>query len=554
MAHGKETPRQKMIGMMYLVLTAMLALNISTSVLDAFKIIDEGLSKTHSTLYTKIQEMYDDFDNQNLINPNKVGEWRDRAYNIRERSDSLYNRIQRLKMQVLTEAEKSNITNVVDEKGELNRDEVKAVTDYDTPARIMIGEELNDKSEARILKNELDNFRTFLLEFIPEENTKLRESIENSIDTKPPSHEGERKTPETSSWEYHKFGHSPLMGYMAIMSNLQINVRNAQSEVLNYLYSRIDEGSIPFNQLDATVIPNSNYIIRGNKYSAEVFIAARDTTKAPTVYVTEGSNPYKEIKDASGKVIDYALLDGVKYETLPIDEGSGKAIYERVGSGLGNRSWGGIIEISGPSGTIRKPFKREYMVAEGSVVVSATKMNVFYAGVDNPVDISVAGVPSNKIQATITNGTIDKSGDSWVVRVRRIGNSMVSVIAEIDGQRRQVGTKEFRVKQIPDPVAMVAGKKGGMIDKNVLVAQSGVAAVMENFDFDLTFTITEFTVLTVVQGFVQDAKSTSNRFTDQQKNIIRNINKGAPIYIQDIKAVGPDGTPRPLSTINFKIN
>src|SRR3990172_8958987 len=100
MAHGKETPRQKMIGMMYLVLTALLALNVSTSVLDAFKIIDEGLSKTHKTLYSKIQEMYDDFDKQDIINHNKVGEWKDRAYMVKEKADTLYHRIQKLKMQV----------------------------------------------------------------------------------------------------------------------------------------------------------------------------------------------------------------------------------------------------------------------------------------------------------------------------------------------------------------------------------------------------------------------------------------------------------------------
>lgn len=556
MGHGKETPRQKMIGMMYLVLTALLALNVSTSVLDAFKIIDEGLSKTHKTLYSKIQEIYDDFDNQDLINHAKVGVWKDRAYMVKDSANALYSRIQSLKMQVLKEAEKDNYEKILAGKdGDINREEVEAVTDYDTPYRIMIGEELTENSEATKLRKEIEAYRTFLLEFIPEENTQLRQSIENSLDTKPPAVEEKRRTPENSKWELHNFGHSPLMGFMAIMSSQQINVRNSESEVLNYLYSRIDEGSIPFNELGATIIPNSNYIIKGNKYFAEVFIAARDTTKPPVVYVTEGSNPYKEVKDASGNVIDYALLDGVKYETLPIDPKTGKAIYERTGSGIGNRQWGGIIEITGPSGTIRKPFKREYQVAEGSVVVSPTKMNVFYQGVDNPVDISVSGVPADKVYANVTNGSIERSGNSWIVKVRRVGNSMVSVVADIDGQRREVGTKEFRVKAVPDPFATVAGKKSGGMDKNVLLAQTGVAATMPpDFDFQLSFTVTEFTVLSIIGGFVSDAKATSNRFTEQQKNIIRSLNKGAPLYIQDIKAVGPDGEPRPLAPINFKIN
>ena len=553
MAHGKETPRQKMIGMMYLVLTALLALNVSTSVLDAFKIIDEGLSKTQKTLYTKIQEVYGRFDQQVQLNPNKVTDWRNKALMVKTHADTLYQHIQDLKLQVLREAEKTNYEAVVDKEGELHRDEVKAITDYDTPYRIMIGEELNDNSPGRKLKVSIEEFKNFLFEFVPEENTKIRESIASSLETEINEEKGKAgKSREETSWEIHKFGHSPLMGFVAIMSSLQINVRNAESETVNYLYSRIDEGAIKFNELEATIIPNTNYVIKGNKYSAQVFIAARDTTSDPIVFATESANPYKEIKDQSGKVIDYDKRDDLTYRQLPIV--SGKAIYEQTGSGIGFREWGGIIQIQGPSGPIRKPFKVSYQVAEGSVVVSPTKMNVFYLGVDNPVDISVSGVPSDKISATNTNGVIIPSKGSWIVKPKRPGNSMINVFAEIDDQKRNVGFKEFRVKTVPDPVAMVANQKGGLIDKNLLLAQTGVAAVMENFDFDLTFTVTEFTVLCIVQGFVRDSKSTSNRFTDQQKSIIANLNRGNPVYIQDIKAIGPDGTVRPLGTINFKIN
>ncbi len=114
--------------------------------------------------------------------------------------------------------------------------------------------------------------------------------------------------------------------------------------------------------------------------------------------------------------------------------------------------------------------------------------------------------------------------------------------------------KEFRVKTVPMPVAMVNNKKGGAINQQVLLAQIGVAAEMEDFDFDLKFTVTEFTVSAVVQGFVRDYNAKSNRFTQDQKNLIRNLSKGQTVYIQDIKAVGPDGSTRPLSTINFKLN
>jgi hypothetical protein len=132
---------------------------------------------------------------------------------------------------------------------------------------------------------------------------------------------------------------------------------------------------------------------------------------------------------------------------------------------------------------------------------------------------------------------------------------MISVSAEIDGKNTTVGTKEFRVKPVPDPIAMVNNQKGGGIAKNVLMAQSGVVAAMPpDFDFDLTFTVTEYTVLSVVQGFVREVKIKGNLFNQDVRNLLNNLSKGSPVYIQDIRAVGPDGSVRNLSTINFKLN
>ena len=549
MAHGKETPRQKMIGMMYLVLTALLALNVSTSVLDAFKIIDEGLSKTYNTLQSKIAEVYDKFSLQNEINPSKVGLWNNKALSIQARADTLIKHIQDLKVLVVKEAERNNPKALTGEQ--INRDEIKSVTDYDTPNRILIGSEVNANSKARILKNQIEEYRNLLLDMIPEQNAKLRESIMASLDTE--DEHDKKKSPKENTWEYHKFGHTPLMGYLAIMSSLQINISNAEAETVNYLYSRIDEGAVKFNKLEATVIPNTNYVIKGNRYRSEVFIAAYDTTNPPEVYVTENSRPYEEVKDASGRVIDYKRRDDLKYDLLPIEEG--KAVYERQGVSVGFKEWGGIIEVQGPSmAKISRPFKVTYQVAESNVVVSPTKMNVFYYGVDNPVDISVAGVPADKITAINTNGSISPRHGSWIVNPRRPGQSIIRVFAEFNGNKREVGFKEFRVKIVPDPVAMVANKEGGGIEKNLLLAATGVQAVMKDFDFDLTFNVTEFTVMAPVQGFVQDFRSTNNRFTDKQKDLIRSLNRGNPVYIQDIKAVGPDGTVRLLGTIYFKIN
>ncbi len=549
MAKAKETPRQKMIGMMYLVLTALLALNVSTTVLDAFSIIDEGLNKTAKTIQDKSEEIYKDFDKQYAINEAKVSNWRNMALEVKEEADKLYKHIQDLKIEVVIEAGDEKAV----EGDIIHRDLIESIENYDTPKRIMIGSEYREDCKATKLKNMIADYRSFLLNLVKEENVQLRESIINSLNTDNPQAEHLRgKTKDKLRWEEYKFGHTPLVGFLAIMSSLQIDIRNAESEVIKYLYAQIEAGAVKFNEIEAVVVHNSNYIIKGNDYQAQIFLAARDTTQDPKVWIAQGDKPYAMVRDEMGN-INYERKEGLDYQSLPVE--GGKGVYRIRGTSMGYRKWGGIIEIPGPGGDpIRRPFTETFQVAEGNVVVSPTKMNLFYLGVDNPVDISVAGVPPDKVYANMTNGTITRSRGAWIVRPRRPGNSFVIVSADIDGVKREVDRKEFRVKTVPTPQAMVNNQTGGAINKNVLLAQSGVAAVMENFEFDLTFTVTEFKVLTIVQGFVRDAVSESNRFTQKQKDIIKGLSKGSPLYIQDIKAVGPDGSVRNLQTINFRIN
>ena len=548
MAHGKETPRQKMIGMMYLVLMAMLALNVSNEVLNAFDILSEGLKKTMETLETTNQKVLADFDIQYEINPAKVEPWKEKALKVQEMADQIVDFIQTKKIEILVFSKEKE---AYDENKNIETKDIRSKDNTDAPANIMIGDN-NDKA-GKELKLMIENYRNYLTnEIVNTETTSLiRASIESSLNTSPSSH-GESDT-EIHEWEREHFEHLPLSGVLTIMTGLQINVRNAESEALKYLYGQIDAGSFKFNQLNATVIPNSNYIIKGNEYKAEVFLAASDTTASPTIYVTTDPHPYDSTFENGAYM--YTKRPGVKYDSLTVSKGSGKGIYTMPATSLGTKHWGGIIELSGPTGIITKPFKKSYLVAEGSVTVAPTKMNVFYLAVDNPVEVSVAGVQPDKIDISVTNARHIKKGDTYIIRPIRPGNAFVIVYANIEGKKKEMGRKEFRVKTVPDPYAMVNGQKGGVISQSVLLAQLGVVADMgPSFDFDLKFTVTEFTVSAVVQGFVREYTSKSNRFTPEQLNLIKNLNRGNNVYIQDIKAVGPDGATRHLSTINFKLN
>jgi gliding motility-associated protein GldM len=553
MGHGKETPRQKMIGMMYLVLMAMLALNVSNEVLNAFAVLDDGLRRTIHTLDQTNNKVLTDFAAQYELNKDKVGPWLDRAQQVKEEADSLVEFLQAKKIEIL---EFTKEKEAIDENKVIDGKLIGSKDNTEAPAHIMIGDN-NDKA-GKELKGMLENYRNFLVtQIVTSENAApIRASIESGLNTEPSrAHDskGAKAGTELHSWEREHFEHLPLSGVLTIMTGLQINVRNAESEALKYLYSQISAGDVSFNKLSATVIPNSNYIIKGNEYKAEIFLAASDTTADPTIYVTSNPRPY-DSTILSGGIVEYKLREDLEYEQVHVPKGSGKGIFKAPSTNLGVKNWGGLIELTGPSGKIVKPFKQSYLVAEGAVTVAPTKMNVFYLGVDNPVDVSVAGVQPDQVDISVTNARHERSRGSYIIKPIRPGNAYVVVYANIDGQRREMGRKEFRVKTVPDPVAKVNGQKGGAISQSVLVAQIGVVAEMENFDFDLKFTVTEFTVSAVVQGFVREYTARSNRFTTEQKSLLRGLNKGQSVYIQDIKAVGPDGSTRPLSTINFRLN
>ncbi|QQS49794.1 MAG: gliding motility protein GldM [Bacteroidota bacterium] len=549
MGHGKETPRQKMIGMMYLVLMALLALNVSNEVLNAFAVLDSGLTATKSTLEQTNGQVMTNFDEQFMINQSKVAKWYDLAKQVQERSNAIVTFIQEKKIEIIKEADGEDAEAV--EGDHINGDLIKGKDMTDVPAFIMIGDN-NDKAGAELRKM-IEDFRGFLMANVLGEDAseKVINSIMSSLDTE----DGvDHKSGEKIPWERAHFEHLPLSGVVVIMSGLQINVRNAESEALRYLYTNIDKGSFKFNNLSATVIPNTNYLIRGNEYNAEIFLAASDTTATPKIFINEGRNPYDSTLNPDGITYDYTMKPG--YTEVDVAK-SGKGIYKFTGAGLGERAWGGIIEITGPDGNkITRSFKRSVMVAEGSVVVSPTKMNVFYIGVDNPVDVSVAGVMPEKVSINVSNAQADRSSGSstYIVKPKRPGNCWVEVYADMGQGKKLVGKKEFRVKKVPNPVAKVNDKTGGAITKSVLLAQIGVAAEMENFDFDLKFTVTEFTVSTTIQGFLQEATSNNYKFTKDQKAIINNLSRGQRVYIQDIKAVGPDGSTRDLSTISFILN
>jgi gliding motility-associated protein GldM len=550
MGHGKETPRQKMIGMMYLVLTAMLAMNVSAEVLDAFRLVNEGIKKTTENFQQKNVSIYKDFEQEVAKNEQKAGKWKDKAFAIRASADSLYNFMQKLKVDMLKENQGmkvgENAALTKDDEGNVKvlHEKVVGEAKWDMVTRVMIGESYDGK--AYELKERINNFRKNLLSYVDEEDTKVREKINKTLDTSdPPPTEGH----EQKTWEVKHFYDIPLGAVLPIISKMQSDVRNAESDIIQYLFQQIEAGSFSFNKLEATVIPNTKYVIQGNEYKADVFLAARDTTAPPQIYIGEWDSVRQE--DGSYEVKMTNIQDSLEIK-------GGKGTFSQRPTRTGIHEWGGIIKLMGPEGNyIKKPFKQEFEVAEPNLVISPTKMNVFYVGIPNPVSISLPSVPPNRIDPTVRNGRISEiSPGKFEVRPGDASQEcVISVRAEVGGKMRAYGSKEFRVKELPTPSAQVAQKSGGDIREEILTAQSGIFAVMEDFLFDLEYEVTQFTITTTDRGgYVKSLRKEGNRFDQEVKDWFdNNLERDKVVNFEDLKAVGPDGSVKDLNPITFTI-
>jgi gliding motility-associated protein GldM len=186
-------------------------------------------------------------------------------------------------------------------------------------------------------------------------------------------------------------------------------------------------------------------------------------------------------------------------------------------------------------------------------------MNVLYFGVPNPIEVSVPGVASENLSVTVSNGgRIEKSGNGYMVYPAKLDvtgkSTSISVFATMIGEKRPMGSMPFRVKEVPPPLATVGNKNGGVLRKEELLSEEGVAADLIDFDFDLKFRVTQFDItFSGASGFVTSYKGNGNKFTAEQKEQFKKLGQGSVIIIDNITARGDDGSNRPLSPISFKI-
>ena len=552
MAGGKVSPRQKMINMMYLVLTALLALNVSKEVLNSFFEVNLGIERSTTNFNAKNGDTYAAFDAAAELNKVKAGAFRDQAYEVKANADELVEFIQEMKYNLVLAADKEvylgSQLELKDEDGNLLED--KAITTpwnelSDAEKKMTIGNlSVKDdrhasgdlfysakrkKNIATDLKNNLISYKNSLLS-ISEGNESLIKSINETCNYDDKKVKGKKQL-----WEEYNFYDMPSVGALTLLSKMQSDVRNTEADIITMLRENIDATSLKFTTAEGIQIPQSNFVLRGDSFRAQIFISAKDTTQDPMIYVGE----YDSLGNGNYQMKG---TEGVDYNSVKVV--NGKGIFSERASSEGMKKWGGLIAMKTANGTKMYPFNGEYLVAAKTAVVSPTNMNILYLEVDNPLKISVPGYTAGEISAVISNGKVSatkRSLGEYSARPSKKGKAVVSLYAKVEGKRTKMGQMEFRVKEVPPPKAKVqfAISANGVlvIDKMKMVNAGGLGAELKDFDFKgVRYVITSYRLSGVYKGEQMKEDTKGPQFTSKMINIIKNTKSGNAITISNIKA------------------
>lgn len=504
------SPRQKMINLMYVILMALLALNVSSEVLNGFSIVEESLNRTTGNSTRQNLAIYDDFAQQMKANPQKVKEWYEKAQQVRQMSDSLFNLADELKRAIVVEADGKD-GDVADIQ---NKEDLEAAN------QVMLSP---GTGRGGLLFDAINSYRQRMLRMVTDE--KQRQLIADNLTTEIPKNAQSMG----KNWQEYMFESMPAAAAVTLLSKLQSDVRYAEGEVLHTLVSNIDVKDIRVNLLDAFVIPESKTVVRGDRFSARIVMAAVDTTQVPDIYI-------------GNQKVD--LTNG---------------IYETLCNRTGDFTLAGYMEtVNGNGDHIRREFSQQYTVVDPSATVSADLMNMLYAGYNNPISISVPGVPLSKVQATMTNGALQSvAPGKYIARPAKVGqDATITVISTNTGRPQQMGQYTFRVRKLPDPTPYITIKdehgtptryKGGGLAKAQLMVSDGIGAAIDDGILDIAFRVQSFeTVFFDNMGNAVPMVSDGATFSARQKDTFRRLARNRRFYISRVTVVGPDGLTRTL--------
>jgi gliding motility-associated protein GldM len=499
----------------------MLALNVSSEVLDGFELVEDGLLRTVKSSSENNERVFGSLEEFNQNNPEKAKVWYESALQVKERTDQLFNYIQELKIKIVQKADGK----------EGNPEHLKNPADLNASLEVMFEKGKNDGAK---LKTDIDSYREFISSMVTNEG--IKHIIESNLSTEPTAKAKENK----QTWEESMFSNMPMAAAVTLLTKMQNDIRYAEGQVLSDLLKSIDVTDLRVNTTEVFVIPQSETVVQGGTYRANIVLAAIDSTSKPTIYVNGSMLP----ESANG-------------------------LFTTGASGLGPKTLSGYIEMPrGDGSLLRQDFISQYTVVQPSATIAPTMMNVLYAGIDNEISIAVPGIASQNVQASMSNGTLTPKGNGiWVARPTSVGtDAVITVTARTaEGRSQEMVKGTFRVRALPDPSAYVTitdtnGNaikfEGGPLSKTALLNVETLKAAIDDGLLNIGFTVLRFEIMMFdSMGLANREPSDGAKFSARQKEMIRGLSRGKTIFIRNIETRGPDGVTRTLkSPMEIMIN
>ena len=511
--NSPNSPRQKMINLMYLVFIGMLALNVSTEVLDGFSLVEEGLLRSVKSSSQRNETIFSNLTKSYEANKEKAGIWYDKGKEVKDRSDSLFNYAQDLKNRIVIKADgKSG-----------NPENLKHPDDLNASYEVMFEHGKNDGAR---LKSQIDSYRQYVASLVS--NPSIKNIIESNLSTEPSAKAKENK----QSWEESMFYQMPVAASVTLLTKLQNDIRYAEGSVLSDLLNNVDIKDFRVNKVDAYAIPVSQTVIQGGSIQAHIVLMAQDSTQRPKIYIGNNTTPLSD------------ELDGH---------------YEVRANSTGTFTLAGHIEMpQSDGGTQSYPFSTQYFVQEPSATIAPLLMNILYAGYEMEVRMAAPGVVSQNLTATMTNGTLTPKGNGiWLVKALGTAKeAVISVSAKMaDGRLQEMGKNTFRVRPLPDPTPKltIPGEalpfKGGALSKAALMGVNVAEAAIDDGILNVPFTVLKFNVSsTNNMGVTVSEVSDGANFSSAQKALLSNLGRGKTVLIRAMVVRGPDGMERTLKS------
>ena len=503
MAGGKQSARQKMINLMYLVFIAMLALNMSKEVLTAFGVMDERLTDANAASTARNTAFMENLSTKAAEQPEQYSAVKEKADQINELANNLNAFIEDLKGQMMATIKPDDQDNY----------EVQDKPDF-LDQTLFNGDNISPVGR-EFLAN-MDAYRTGVLDLIGEDYPNIAADVEKKFST---ADVRQRSDNVKKPWLNYQFEGFPLIASKTKLSQIQADVKTTQSEIMSRMLGSQQEAAMSFTQYNTLLEQSKSAFYAGEAFDGGIVLGRKDpNTKPNRVELTLDGKPLSESQ--------YTIESG----KVKLNINAGAAGDHKVEGNLIFLQDGKEVEIpvDVSFATITKP---------NSAVIAADKMNVVYRGVENPMTVSIPGIPDNKVTATASSGKWKKlSGTNYSFEPASGTKVTINASGVLPDGQRVSTPAEFRIKDIPRPVGSIRGETGDgacvrMQRQGLEIASVGAA--LEDFDFDLGLKVTGFSFKVSGQPTV---KVQGNKLSSQAKSTLNRARRGETVQIFDINA------------------